>query len=101
MAEQLRPCPHCQGSDLKIVPRNWIDGGGVVLTCQNVDCIARIWGHDERDVVARWNRREPDPATKAMLDVIELYRVYRTVSIDELWDVSEAFLAEWHQQTPE
>jgi hypothetical protein len=58
MAEQPHPCPHCQGTEVKIAPR-WYSGDGVVLTCQNGDCLARIWGHDEADVVARWNRRDP------------------------------------------
>jgi hypothetical protein len=102
MAEQLKPCPHCQGTDLKILPRNYIDGGGFVLTCQNGGCIARIWGHDEADVVARWNRRTPGPATAAMLDRLRMLEVWKdsgafpeeypgTLSKEEI----SAFLAEW------
>jgi hypothetical protein len=94
MAEQAKPCPHCKGTEIRIAPR-WYSGDGMVLTCQNGDCLARIWGLDEADVIARWNRRTPGPATKAMLIEVRcaLLGGWRESPISP--DAMESFVAEW------
>jgi hypothetical protein len=97
MSEPIKPCPHCQGTDLQITYRESYNGGGMVMTCQNTKCIARIWGHDEDDVIARWNRRTPGAATKAMLRWAKIMKetLESHDSTHSLLQGFRAFLAEW------
>lgn len=93
MNKEPDSCPHCGGVDLSI--RNRIPSG-VVLACQNLSCLARIWGHNRTDAIERWNRREPGPATKTILDVDEeALGAMGKQKDDPQYEIILNFLREW------